>query len=293
MSRFFHQDQTIEVWRNASTHRIVEKGQQGPIQHVETQVSSIHVVDGIPVRVEKSSLYTRTESTCSQSIGYLSPIDTPATELSEWWPPNSGVLAFVGGQSEEPALSQPSLANDRSSATAAVDSEDKENAKDCPIIKITGVGDADSSELIGEKNRGGDISQKAFGQVDPDAPLLWDMSKAHLDWVKPKDLLTSISLGIQRAGTFPCVGKFHFEEDLVSAAILWLLRVVADRSARLTVSLAPTRVPDTPIEFLLFTRGAAWAFRTSELASVAQGISHGKEFSGTYGRGLRRRSYVV
>jgi hypothetical protein len=164
-SRFSSRNQIIEAWRNASRQMLAEMGQQGLIEDFEIQADSPHVVDGIPGQVEKSSIDTRTGSTYSQSIGYPSTTDTPATEVSEGWSRSPGVLASVGGQFEEPALPQTS-------------------------------------------------------------PFPWGMSKGHLDWINNEDLHNSISLVVQRAFTFPCSGKFHFEEGSVSASTFWLLNAI-------------------------------------------------------------------
>jgi hypothetical protein len=200
-------------------------GQQDLIEDLEIQVNSPHVVDGIPVRVEKSSIDTRTGTTYSQSTGNPSTADTPATEVSEGWSSSPGVLASVGGQFEEPALPQTSPAAGRSSATIAVASENKETVRKCSVIITTVVGDADDSEWAEEED-GASAGQRTFKQVDSEAPFPWGMSKCHLDWINNEDLHNNISLVVQRAFTFPCSGRFHFEEDSVSATTFWLLNVV-------------------------------------------------------------------
>ncbi len=204
---------------------MAEMEQQDLIEDLEIQANSPHVVDGIPIRVEKSSIDISTGSTYSQSIGNPSTADTPATEVSEGWSRSPGVLASVGGQFEEPALPQTSPAVGRSSATVAVASENKETVRKCPVIITTIVGDADDSEWVEQKD-GGSAGQRTFEQVHSEAHFPWGMSKAHLDWINNEDLHNSISLVVQRAFTFPCSGKFHFEEDSVSATTFWLLNVI-------------------------------------------------------------------
>ncbi|KAI4706159.1 hypothetical protein J4E89_009213 [Alternaria sp. Ai002NY15] len=212
--------QIIDISTHAGVSLIIEIGPQIPIQHMESNVNPAHVVDDIPVRVERPSIHITTDSTCSQSIRYPSPIDTPATELSDWLPPSPSVLASVGGQFEKGALSHLPPAHGRTRVTGPVGGDGHSNSKCCPVIKITNVDDVDGGELV-EKAVGGcscdiSIGEEIFTQLDCDEPLR-DMPEASLGWVSSEVLDISISLGILRACTYPCVGNSHFEEDLVSA----------------------------------------------------------------------------
>jgi hypothetical protein len=217
ISRPSSRNWATKAWVKATNHIIAGRERQNSTEEFEVQANSTHVVDGIYVRAERSGVDIITDTSCSQSVGYPSTIETLATELSEGWTGGPDVLASVGGQFEESALLQHLPTNRRSSTTVTIGNENKEQAKGYPVIEIIGL-DVNSNETASEKN--GDGSSTCWTttkQLEGHASFPLDISEANLDWVEDEIFFTSISQKVLRSSTFP--DKTHSREDSVSPSM--------------------------------------------------------------------------
>jgi hypothetical protein len=184
------------------------------VGYVQWQSCTTHSINGAPFLVETSSVLTRTESTGWSSMDYSLPmeVNTPASEPPDPWPSSSGGHSFVGAQFESESARR--LAENESSDPTAIFGENLGSSCLGPVIIVTSDGKDDVIKPAGSQNNVSTVEVEADA-IDLLSPLPWDMSRAHLDWVKAENWLETIPLGIPRASTFPLMGIYHVDDELV------------------------------------------------------------------------------
>jgi hypothetical protein len=180
-----------------------------------TTTDSVHV-NGALYSVETSSVWTPSESTGMSSMNHPSALGaiTPASEPPEPWPAAPAGHSYIDIGAQFESGSAKSQEGRDSDDLFFVPSGNIRGTCHHPVIVVTSDGQVDVVQPGVQSNLS--PAKVEDDGIDILSSLPLDMSKSHLDWMQNGDWLDPIPLRVPRASTFPLMGIYHVDDEMVS-----------------------------------------------------------------------------